>query len=372
MPRLAQLPSMAFDWYYGVLRAVASARIVTRREELATLLKILRAALRERGARLHAAYIAEDQVHLALQLGEGALRVLTSRFQHEYARIFNRTHQRHGSLFRWHHHALLIQHQRWLVPLVHYIHWIRHLESPTDASEELWWSSDSVYRGTERREWLTTNVVLRMLAHGTYSRKAQESAYRELLERAPPPRHVRLFRHGCPEDPRLLGDAEFVRRVWRITGRQSPDRSARPRLLEGNIPGIVRQVIERFHVLCDERLPRREAAALRRLVTYENVLSRSRRRPLPMMRALSVSYLVEREMATATQAARFFGRGPRLVSARRRQFYERLFHEWFGAWPGSLLWSGGHVDRSAESRDLEDRWEDRPATAGAGSRSAVD
>jgi hypothetical protein len=351
MPRLARLPSIAFGWYYVVLRAVADARIVTRREELATLLKILRATLRERGARLHAAYIAEGQVHLALQLGEGALRALTGRFQHEYARIFNRTHQRHGSLFRWHHHVLLIQHERWLVPLVHYIHWIRRLETPADGPEGLWWSSDSVYRGTERREWLTTNVVLRMLARGAYSRKAQESAYRELLEREPPPRHARLFRQGCPEDPRLLGDAEFVRRVWRITGRRSPDRSPRVRQPEGDIPGIVRQVIERFNALCDERLPPREAAALRRLVTDENVRSKSRRRPLPMVRALCVSYLVEGEMATATQAARFFGCGPRPVSARRRRFYALLFRDWFGASSEALLWSAGDVDRVVDGGD---------------------
>ncbi len=56
-----------------------------------------------------------------------------------------------------------------------------------------------------------------------------------------------------------------------------------------------------------------------------------------MVRALSVSYLIEHEIATPTQAARFFGCAPRSLSARRRRFYEALFRDWFGAMPEMLL-----------------------------------
>jgi hypothetical protein len=337
MPRLARLPSIPFGWYYVALHSVTNRRIVTSQAELKTVLKLLRATLRAKGARLHAGYIAEREAHLALQAGAGRLSAITGSFQHEYARLFNRTHDEHGSLFRLHYHVLLFQHQQWLVPLTHFIHWIRRLQAPDDYRSGLWWSSDAVYRGSKKQDWVTTNVVLRMLTRGAYSREIQEEAYRKLFDQAPAPNRARLFRRGSAKDPRLLGDAQFIADVWRQTGRRSPDRIRRARDLEGDIPGVVMQVIEQFNALGDQRLTRDQAAAWKRIVTYENLRSRSRKRPLPMVRALSVSYLIKHKIATPAQAARFFNCGPRPVSANRRRFYEVLFRECFGAKPEILF-----------------------------------
>ena len=337
MPRLARLPSIPFGWYYVALHSVTNRRIVTSHTELKTVLKLLRSTLRERGARLHAGYIAEHEAHLALQVGEGRLSAITGSFQHEYARLFNRTHDEHGSLFRWHYHVLLFQHQQWLVPLTHFIHWIRRLDAPDDYQGGLWWSSDAAYRGSKKQDWVTTNVVLRMLTRGAYSRQIQEEAYRKLFDQAPASSHARLFKRGSARDPRLLGDAQFIADIWRQTGRRSPDRTRRSRDLEGDIPGVVMRVIGQFNALCDQRLPRDQAAAWRRIVTYENLRSRSRKRPLPMVRALSVSYLIRHQIATPAQAARFFNCGPKSVSAHRRRSYEALFRESFGAKPEILF-----------------------------------
>jgi hypothetical protein len=112
------------------------------------------------------------------------------------------------------------------------------------------------------------------------------------------------------------------------------------------------QVIAQFNVLCEERLPH-QAATWRRLVTYDNVRSRSRKRPLPMVRALSAEYLIEHDIATAAQAARFFGSGPTSVSARRRRFYQVRFREWFGAQPEILFSPRREADLSAESTNEE-------------------
>ena len=251
MPRLARLPSIPFGWYYVALHSVTNRRIVTSHTELKTVLKLLRSTLRKRGTRLHAGYIAEHEAHLALQVGEGRLSAITGCFQHEYARLFNRTHDEHGSLFRLHYHVLLFQHQQWLVPLAHYIHWIRRLQAPDDYQRGLWWSSDAVYRGNKKQDWVTTNVVLRMLTRGAYSREIQEEAYRRLFDQAPS--HTRLFRRGSAKDSRLLGDAQFIAEVWRRTGRRSPDGTRRARDLEGDIPGVVMQVIEQFNALGDQR-----------------------------------------------------------------------------------------------------------------------
>lgn len=349
MPRPARLPSIPFGWYYAVLCSVASRRILTCHADLATFLELLRVTLRARGARLHAGCIAEREVHLVLQAGEGPLSAVTGRLQHEYARLFNRFHDEHGSLFRLHHRVLLFQHPRWLVPLVHYVHWIRRPDAPGENAGALWWSSDAVYRGLAKQGWLTTNVVLRMLGRGPYDRQSQEEAYRKLFDRAPEPGHARLFRRGSAQDPRLLGDARFMADVWRVAGGRSSRRTRRALDVEGEMPGLMVRVIERFHALCDERLPQRRAGAWRRPVTYENLRSGLRKRPLPMLRALSVSYVVERKMATVTQAARFFLCSPRSVSALRRRFYAALFREWFDAKPEILFGRVGE-DRSVGTK----------------------
>jgi hypothetical protein len=350
MPRLARLPSVPFGWYYVALHSVTGRKIVTSRADLKTLLKLLRVALQKKGARLHAGYVTEREAHLVLQAGEGPLSAITGSFKHQYARLFNRTHEENGSLFRLHHHVLLFQHQRWLVPLVHYIHWIGRLEAPDDDQAGVWWSSDAVYRGSGKQGWVTTNVVLRMLTRGAYSRQVREKAYVGLFDQVPESNHAQLFRHGSAEDPRLLGDAQFIGDMWRQTGRRSPDRGRHARHLEGDISGAVMQVIEHFNALCDERRPH-QAATWRRIATYDNVRSRSRKRPLPMIRALSAAYLIEHEIATAAQAARFFGSGPRSVSTRRRRSYQELFLKWFGAMPQVLLnpgrdgdWSSGRAN----------------------------
>lgn len=337
MPRPARLPPFPFGWYYIALRSVADRNIITSQADLVTVLNLLRVTLRERGGRLHAGYVAEREAHLVLQAGESPLTAIIGSFQHAYARSFNRTHGEHGSLFRLHHHVLLFQHQRWLVPLVHFVHWIRRLGVGDDCLGGLWWSSDAAYRGFTKLDWLTTNVVLRMLTRGTYSRQAQEEAYRRLFDRTPDPRHTRLFRRGSTEDPRLLGDAQFIAGVRRVSGKPLRDRNRRARNVEVDLVGVVVRVIEDFNAFCDERLPPREAGAWRRLVTYDNVCSKLRKRPLPMLRALIVSYVIQQKIATAAQAARFFGCGPRAVSACRRSFYEALFRERFAVSPETLL-----------------------------------
>src|SRR5260370_2935468 len=163
MPRLARLPSVPFGWYYVALQGVTDRRIVTSQAELETVLKLLRATLRERGARLHAGYVAEREVHLVLQAGEGPLSAITGGFQHEYARVFNRIHDEHGSLFRLHHHVLLFQHQRWLVPPVHFNHWLRPRQPLDDYPYRHCWCSDPVALSRLKQCWETDNGLLRTL-----------------------------------------------------------------------------------------------------------------------------------------------------------------------------------------------------------------
>lgn len=58
MPRPVRLPSISFGWYYVALQSIAGRSLVTTPADLVTALNQLRKTLRQRGARLHAGYIA--------------------------------------------------------------------------------------------------------------------------------------------------------------------------------------------------------------------------------------------------------------------------------------------------------------------------
>jgi hypothetical protein len=81
-------------------------------------------------------------------------------------------------------------------------------------------------------------------------------------------------------------------------------------------------------------------------VTLENLCSHSRKRPLPMVRAVSASYIIKRDIATRARVASFFGCRPETLSAHRRRHYLRIFREWFGAMPRMPFCSGCNGDRS--------------------------
>lgn len=331
MPRLARLRPILFGWYYVAMRSAIGRRVITNRDDLIVIHKELRRTLREKHARLHAGYVSEREVHLVLQVGEAPLRAITGRFQHEYARIFNAAHGERGSLFRLHYRSLLFDHRHWLVPLVHFVHWLPCIEGRGADSDALWWSSDAGYRGEVAENWVTTSAMLRMSARGAYRRSRQEEAYRELMDNPPDASHAKLFRRGSVQDPRILGDAEFIADAWRSTGARETPRHRKSSHSEEDIRRTLLQIIRQFNALCASRLPPKHAVAWIEVLTLENLRSGSRKRPLPMVRALAVSYLAENRIATVGESARYFGLAPRALSAHRRRQYQDLFRRWFGA-----------------------------------------
>jgi hypothetical protein len=330
MPRLARLGPIPFGWYYVAMRSAIGRHIVTNPDDLIGIHRVLRRTLREKHARLHAGYVSEREAHFVLQVGETPLSAITGRLQHEYARIFNTSRGEHGSLFRLHYRSLLFQHQHCLVPLVHFVHWLRHIEGRDAASGGLWWSTDATYRGSVAEDWVTTSAMLRMLSRGAYKRSLQEEAYRKLMDNPPDPSHVKLFRRGSVEDPRVVGDKQFIADTWRMTGTKATAQWRKSRSREEDIRRVLLQIIRRFNALCTSRPPK-HAVAWTKVLTIKDLRSRSRKRPLPMLRALSVSYLAQRKIATVVESARYLGHGARSLSARRRREYEDHFRKCFGA-----------------------------------------
>jgi hypothetical protein len=302
-------------------------------------LDLARTTMHKKGAHLHAGCVTRNEVHLAIQCGESPVSAITRSFCHEYARRFNRMHAEDGRLFRARPHVLLIQHRLWLVPLVHVIHWVPQRRQLQLGVGEKYWSSDKVYRGRGRVEGLITHVVLHIVSGGMRRRDAQEVAYRKRFERPPDDEQIRLLSKGSPDDPRILGDAEFLAETWLRTHQESPLRNPAGPVI-GDVRNVVVGAVEKFGAMCDLALTWRQARAWKRVVTLEQLCSRSRKRPLPVIRALITSYVMASHIATRSQAARFFGCRPDTLSMDRRRHAEMLFFKWFGGTSDKMFPSG--------------------------------
>jgi hypothetical protein len=139
----------------------------------------------------------------------------------------------------------------------------------------------------------------------------------------------------------MLGDSMFISDISRQLGLPV----SRPVIRWSNTKDDIRRatltLIGSFRLMCDESLPANRARAWKRLTTLENVCSKWRAQPLPMIRGLIASYVVAHRIATLRQAERFFHCRPGTLSAGRRRRYEAKFRGLFNQPYEQLFHAGG-------------------------------
>jgi hypothetical protein len=360
MPRLRCLPSLPYHWYYVVRTAANQRKIITDASELRTFGRLLTATLTKCGAHLHFAHVDEHEVHLALQAGAESLRDALSCFWQQYARVTNRVRQEKGPLFRPRAHMVLVQQEKWLLPLGRYIHWIPHLRL-MDPAGEIWGNSDAIYRRRRNVRGLVTSLTFRRLSRAARRPDAQASAYRDFFTQQPNARDIAIFERGSAADTRFLGDAAFISNILRQLG-WLPGRSIIPKAdSQNDIRGAVLTLIHNFPLLCAQRLPAKMARHWKRVTTLDNLCSRSRLRPLPMIRGLTASFIVVNRIATLRQVGHFFGCHAKTISAGRRRRHEEHFQHLFKHHYGVLF----HVEvgrRIPASKGVEDSNAAQPAS----------
>jgi hypothetical protein len=168
-----------------------------------------------------------------------------------------------------------------------------------------------------------------MVSNGSRKPDVQHAAYRAFFDTAPAPSEVQLFRKGSPADPRMVGDPEFIRRMHQSLGL-APARPKPPVPNTADLPRIIPDILECLTGLCLEHLPPRKRKQWARLGTLENLRSRSRRPPLPMLRALIASHLITSKRYRLKDIQTFFELRPRTLSAARRRAYQLQFDTLLG------------------------------------------
>ncbi len=202
------------------------------------------------------------------------------RLSSQYARRVHRRQGESGHLFQQRYQALLIDPDAYLLKLIRYLHLLPVRAGRVASPDDCELSSHRAYLGTNNVPWLTTSVALRLLAQRPDQARY---AYRRLMFDSVPPDEELNFDRGGPEDPRVLGDRQFMTAIPR---NQRVHRSTYS----------LEQVIDT--VSCTLGLERSE------------VLSRSRQRRLALARALITWYATERGVATLAEVSRRLQRDP--------------------------------------------------------------
>jgi hypothetical protein len=316
MPRPLRLSPIPFGWYYYQRTATHGREIIRDRADLELFRRLLGATLRQAGADLHFVHVDRDVAHLAVRSGEPSLVKALGSFFRVFAQRMNCSRSESGALFKPHAHVLLFKHDKWLLPLGRYIHWIPRLRKT-----DFYWNSEVAYQHRLRTAGLNTSVAFRVASRGSRDERAQDEAYRAFFERSPNAAEVRLIEYGSPEDSRILGDSGFVIETLKRIGMPLPSRPMRSPDPERDIRRITEYAIQRFHALCMTHLSRERACLWVRLATLENACSRSRKQPLPMLRGLIAEHVLSNRVATLEETERFFGCRSGSLSAgiRRRQ-----------------------------------------------------
>ena len=266
--------------YYVIQRSNARQPIFTEPADYATFERLLSTMLVRCRVRVHAYCWELDAIRMIVQISDMPVGRLMQRLSSQYARRVHRRQGESGHLFQQRYQALLIDPDAYLLKLIRYLHLLPLRAGKVASPDDYELSSHRTYLGTGNVPWLTTNVALRMLAQRPDQAR---QAYRRLMFDSIPPEEELNFDRGGPEDPRVLGDRQFMTNIPR---NQRVHRSTYS----------LEQVIDT--VSCTLGLERSE------------VLSRSRQRRLALARALITWYATERGVATLAEVSRRLQRDP--------------------------------------------------------------
>jgi putative transposase len=266
--------------YYVVQRSNANQPIFTDAADYAIFERLLATMLARCRARVHAFCWEVDAIHLALQVTDMPVGRLMQRLSSQYARRVHRRQGNGGHLFQQRYHSLLIDPDAYLLKLVRYLHLIPVHSGTVRDPNDYALSSQRAYLGMTQVPWLTTSVALRMLAQRP---EQARYAYRRLMFEAPAPDEGAHFERGSDDDPRVLGDRQFM----------------------ADIPRHMR--VYRSSYSLDQVI---DTVSTTLAVERSEVLSRSRQRRLSLARALITWYATERGVATLAEVARRLERDP--------------------------------------------------------------
>ena len=290
MPRRPRL-HVPGGFYHVTLRGNHRNDIFFRPANRRQLDGIMVDALERTKARLHAYCWMSNHIHLLVQVADQPLAALMQRVATRFARLMQKSVPTTGHFFENRYHALLVDADSYFLELLRYIH-LNPVRAKIVSSPEAYrWSSHRVYLGRTVQAWVTTDFGLNLFH--TNIAIARQRYQQFVLERIGAASDPTLYT-GHPEEPRILGDDQFLARL--------------------NLQ--VRKTSSRITL---EQIAAAVCAELN--ITFNQLCSASQARPLAKARGLIACRALDEQIASLSEIARFLNRSAAAISraAHRHQ-----------------------------------------------------
>lgn len=273
--------------YYVVQLSTAQQHLFSEPGHYALFERLLARAVQRTHTKVLAYCWLPRSAHLALQAGAVPIGRFLQGFTASYARIVHRQMHASGHLFAERYRAALLNSERWLIPLIRYIHFLPVLEGFANTPEEWPHSSHAAYLKGKRVSWLSTQEGLRLLKSSGHARET----YATLMAHPPTAREIRLCELGGAAKTGMMGEPTDI-----------PERASPRGTHRFTVEAIINAVLQ----LVD--------------IERDDLFSSSRRQEVVLARAAIAWHVTERELATLSDMAARFGRDPSTLSVAIRRY----------------------------------------------------
>lgn len=166
-------------FYHAYSRGNQKQLIFLTDEDKCYFIKCLRQACRKYGAVTHTYCLMPNHFHLFIETTLAHLSRMMQYLITEYARYFNRKHERQGHLFQGRFRSVLVEVSNYAIELSRYIHLNPVRAGIVERPEQYSWSSFGYFMGKANPEpWLDTSTILKLFGD---QRKAAQKAYSEFI-----------------------------------------------------------------------------------------------------------------------------------------------------------------------------------------------
>ncbi len=238
---MARKPRLHFPGavYHVWLQSNGERKIFTDDVDAIRLLLLLQEGCEKFAHKIHAYCLMEHSLRLVVEVDKEPLSKIMQQFGFRYTSWFNARHEQGGHLFQGRYKAILVDSEKYLLPLVRSLHLAPVARGIDGDPMRYPWSSHRAYCGREQVVWLCRDVVLAHIGEqGIRTLMKFHSYVNDMGGEG-----INFF-SGSSEDPRILGAKEFVRLAMKLSRQKYQPRLGAER--------VVREVLERFKLSEDE------------------------------------------------------------------------------------------------------------------------
>lgn len=213
---MARKPRLHFPGavYHVTLHGNGNQQVFLDDIDRTRFLLLIQEGIEKFGHKVYAYCLHPTYLQLVVEVDEVPLSRIMQQLGFRFTRWFNDWHQQAGHLFQGRYKAILIDPETYLLDLVREVH-LAPVRSGLETDPMRYpWSSHRAYCGREKVPWLSNDrPMLQIEETGIKALMQFHSYVNEGLAEA-----AKIdFNRGSEYDPRVLGDDDFVRGVFKLS-----------------------------------------------------------------------------------------------------------------------------------------------------------